>query len=106
MIFVDISTFEIIQKLTSARDHYEQASTGMMIFFVCFEMLGQLRNALREQRDLHLRRTSVRAVRFVIANYFLFNFFCCCHKNSALNSLSLLAVTPAVKLPVTAKNIE
>ena len=106
MIFVDISTLEIIQKLTSTLDHYEQASTRMMIFFVCLEMLGQFSDALGEQRDLHLRRTGVRAMRLVVANYLLFNFFCCCHKNSALNSLSLLAVTPALKLPVTAKNIE
>lgn len=69
MIFVDIGPLQIIQKLTSSRDHFEQAAAGVVILFVNLEMLRQFVDALGEQRDLYLRRTSIRTMRLEISNY-------------------------------------
>ena len=79
VILVDITAFEIIQKLTTPRDHFKQATPRVIVLLMGLEMLGQLIDTLGEQRNLHLRRTRVRRVRLVIANYFLFNFFNCRH---------------------------
>ena len=54
MILVDILTLQIIQKLTASRDHLEQSAAGIVVLFVHLEMLGQLNDPLRKQRDLNL----------------------------------------------------
>lgn len=88
MIFIDITTFKIIEKFSSARDHFEQAPAGVIVLFVNFEMLRQFVDTLRQKRDLHLRRTGIAIVCFKFVNYFFFYFFCCCH-NLLKFSLSL-----------------
>ena len=69
MILINITTLEIIKQFPTTRDHDKQATPGVVVLFVNLEMLGQFVDALREQRDLHLRRTGVRPVRFVICKY-------------------------------------
>ena len=54
MITLDICALEIVQKTSALRDHLEQAAPRMVIFLVRFEVLGQLVDALAEQRNLHL----------------------------------------------------
>ena len=75
VILADVAALEIIEQFSPARDQLKQASSRIVIFLVNFEMLSQLVDALREQSDLHLRRTRVRPVRFVICNYLFFYFF-------------------------------
>ena len=42
VIFVDIAALEVIEKLTTTRDHLEQSAARMVVLFMHFEMLGQL----------------------------------------------------------------
>lgn len=46
----------------SIGDHREKAAARMHIFLVRLQMLGQLIDALREDGDLHLRRTGILIV--------------------------------------------
>ncbi len=71
MIFINITPFEVIKQFPATRDHYQQATPGIVILFVNLEMGRQFVYTLRQQRDLHLRRARVRPVRFVISNYLL-----------------------------------
>lgn len=79
VIFVDIASLEIIQQFTSARDHFEQSRTRVVVLFVYLEMFGQFVDPLREQSNLDLRGPRVRAMRFVVRNDLFFYFFNCCH---------------------------
>jgi hypothetical protein len=79
MILIDIPMPEIIKQFSSARDHLEQASARVVILVMDLKMFRQLIDPLREQRDLHLGRTCVRAVRFIIADDLLLYFFYCSH---------------------------
>jgi len=54
VIALNIYALEVVQKTPALRDHLEQAAPRMVIFLVRLEMLGQLVNALAEQRNLHL----------------------------------------------------
>jgi hypothetical protein len=50
---------EIIEELAPLRDQLEQSTSGMIVLDVNFEMLSEAVDALREERYLHLRRSSV-----------------------------------------------
>jgi len=54
VIALNVHALEVVQKTPALRDHLEQAAPRMVIFLVRLEMLGQLVNALAEQRNLHL----------------------------------------------------
>ena len=84
VILVDIAMTQIIEKLPTTRDQLEQALARIIILLVYLEMLRQLVDALRKQCDLHLRRTRVRSMRFVVGDYLLFKFCACCHSYQLL----------------------
>ena len=84
VILVDIAMTQIIEKLPTTRDELKQALARIIILLVYLEMLRQLVDALRKQCDLHLRRTRVRSMRFVVGDYLLFKFCACCHSYQLL----------------------
>ena len=47
--------FQIIQKSPPAIDHTEQSAAGVMIFLMRTEVLGELTDSRRQQRDLDFR---------------------------------------------------
>ena len=68
MVLLNIPAFEVIEQAASLRDHLEQSAPRVVIFLVRFEVLGELVNPIREQRDLHLRRPRVALMRLVSGN--------------------------------------
>jgi len=72
----DVSTLEVVEHTPSLRDHLEQPPARMVVFLVSLEVLGQLVDALREQRDLNLWRTRVAFVRLVLVDYSFLYFRC------------------------------
>ena len=65
---------QIVQQLTTLIDQLEKTLTGMMIFFVSCEMLGQLIDTCGKQRNLDLGRTRIVVMQFKALNYSLFAF--------------------------------
>ena len=55
----EIARVQIIKQPTTLADQSQQSTTRMMVFLVRREMLGQLFDPGREQRDLDLRRAAV-----------------------------------------------
>ena len=72
VILIDITTLEVIKQFPATRDHYKQAATRVVVLFMYLEMFRQLIDPLRQQRDLHLRRTRVYTVGLVVAYYLFF----------------------------------
>ena len=76
VIPLDVSTLEIVEQATALRDHLEEPPARVVVLLVSFEVLGEFVDALREQCDLHLRRTGVALVRLVLADYAFLNLSC------------------------------
>ena len=70
LIAADIGVVEIIQQPPPLADHHQQAAAGAMIFLVLLQMLGQMIDPLREQRDLNIRRTGIPLVQLEIIDRF------------------------------------
>ncbi len=67
-----ITVLEIIQQAAAMADHLQQTATGMMIFLVILQMLGQLVDPVGQNGDLNFRRTCVPFMATVFENDLLF----------------------------------
>src|SRR5690349_4091171 len=72
----------IRQEAAPAADELEQPAAGVVILRMCPQMLGQIVDALREERDLHLRRAGVFLVRPMLLDDLLFHFLRKAHLTS------------------------
>ena len=57
----EIARMQVIKQPTTLADQAQQTTTGMMVLLVGREVLGQLIDPGREQRDLNFRRAAVIA---------------------------------------------
>ena len=71
-----ILCFEIVEQAASASDQHQQAAAGMMILCVCFEVVGQIVDALAQNSNLHFWRTRVGIMRPVTADQLRFCDLC------------------------------
>ena len=78
---------QIIEQAAAFADDFQQAATRSMIFFVCFEMLGEISDALAKQSDLNFRGTRIGTVDSILGNDVSFIFLGQAH--SYVQSLSL-----------------
>ncbi len=60
-LHVDI--LEVVEKPAAPADELQKAAAAVMILRVRFEVLGQVGDPVRQQRDLHFRRTGIARVR-------------------------------------------
>ena len=58
----DILISEVLEKSSALADHHQQTPPAVMVLFIDLQVLGEVANALGEQRDLNLGRTRVRVV--------------------------------------------
>src|SRR5262245_34472608 len=58
-IAVDVLGLEIVQEATALADQHEQAATRMVILRVHLEVLGEIRNTFRKQRDVNFGRPGI-----------------------------------------------
>src|SRR5436190_797202 len=73
-ISLQVVLLEIVQEPTTAADELEQPAPRIVILRMRPQVLGQLVDPLRQQRDLHLRRARVGLVRPVLTDDLLFSF--------------------------------
>src|SRR5690554_1038246 len=71
-ITVGVAIFEVIQQLAALADKLEQTTTGVVVFFVLFEMPGQTIDAGREQGHLNFRRAGIARRALKIGNDLVF----------------------------------
>ena len=63
-----VDALDIVEQRAALRDHLQQAATGVVVLHVGLEVLGEVRDALGEDRDLDFRRAGVADLEGVIAN--------------------------------------
>ncbi len=64
-VTLHILFLEVPEQSPPLTDHHEQTSPAVMILFMGLQMLGEVVDALSQQRNLDLRGTGVRGVRAV-----------------------------------------
>jgi hypothetical protein len=69
-----VRAMEIIQQAAALADHHEQSTAGTMVLLVLLQVLGEVVDPLREQRDLHVGRTGVLRMQPEILNHLRLNF--------------------------------
>jgi hypothetical protein len=62
-VIVDISALQVVEQTATLSDHLEESTTTVVILFVSAEMVRQIVDALREQRNLNASRSTVGLMR-------------------------------------------
>jgi hypothetical protein len=70
----EIALLQVLQQPATAADELQQAAARVVVFRVAAQVLRQLVDAGREQRDLHLRRAGVAIAAAVLADDLLLRF--------------------------------
>src|ERR1700753_2009749 len=65
---------QIVQQRTARRHQLQVAAAGMVVLAVGLEMAGEVVDAFRQDRDLHLRRTGVASLERARLDDFRFAF--------------------------------
>ena len=63
LVAAQIRVLQVIEQAAALADHHQQSAAGAVILLVALQMLGQMVDAVREQRDLHVGGTRVLGVR-------------------------------------------
>jgi hypothetical protein len=75
LVAVQVFGVKIIQQPSALANHHQQTTAGAMVLLVFLKVLGQVVDALGEQRDLHIRRTGIPFMQFEIA----YRLYLCIH---------------------------
>lgn len=67
-ISLDVCFLQMIEKTSALPYHLEQTATAMMILRMSLEVIGQIIDALSQNRDLHFAGAGVSTVRTVLVN--------------------------------------
>ena len=62
LVASEVSGLEVIQEPTALANHHKQSAAGTVVLEILLEVLGQVVDALGEQRDLHVGRTGIALV--------------------------------------------
>ena len=81
-IALEVARLQVVEQATTLTDHLEQAAPAVVVLLVGLEVLGERRDALGEERDLHLGGASVAFVLGVLGDDGLFGVFGHCHSVS------------------------
>jgi hypothetical protein len=87
-ITVEVLLFEVVEEATALADQHEQAAARMMVLRVNLEVLGQVRDSLREQRDLHFGRARVTGFASEFLNDLGLTF--CCERHFSIPTFFVL----------------
>src|SRR5262249_2963346 len=75
-ITIDVLRLEVIQEATALSYEHEQAASRVVILCVDLEVLGEIRDALRQERNLDFRRARITGLAGVFLYDRLFPFCC------------------------------
>ena len=53
-VALDVGLLQVVQQATTLADEQQQATTAVVVVLVLLEVLGQVRDAVAQQRDLDL----------------------------------------------------
>jgi hypothetical protein len=62
LVTAHVGALEVIQQAATLADHHQQPATGAVILLGGLQVLGQMVDALRQQRNLHIGGTGILRV--------------------------------------------
>src|SRR5215475_9975513 len=65
-VALDVGLVQVVQQPTTLTHEEQQTTTRVVVVLVLLEVIGQVADAVTEQRDLHLGRTGVALLRGVL----------------------------------------
>ena len=65
-IALDIAALDVVQQTATLADEFHESASGVMITLVDFQVLGEVRDSVSQNRDLNLGRARVRGVSLVV----------------------------------------
>ena len=74
LVALQILVLQIIQQRPALADHHQQPAARAMVFFIALQMLRQMVDAMRQQRDLYIGRTGVAVMGLKLLNRLCFRF--------------------------------
>ena len=77
LISLQIGLPEVIEKPPPLPHQLQEASPGVVVLLVRFEVIGQIGYPIAQNRDLNLRRAGVLIVQLETINNLLFGFYLC-----------------------------
>src|SRR5215218_9000160 len=91
-VAVDVHVGEVAEQTTTLTDEEQQATTRVVVVLVLLQVLGEVLDSLREERDLDLGGSSVTGVRRVLFDDRLLDIGFKCHRWDPLPSCCALPV--------------
>src|SRR5690606_26617225 len=67
-VAVDVLLLHVLEKAAAPADHQQQAAAAVVVVLVRLEVLGELGDAVRQQRDLHVGRPGVAVAGAVLGD--------------------------------------
>src|SRR6478752_4951752 len=67
-VALDLGLLQVVEKTTALADEQQQTTTAVVVVLVLLEVLGEVADAVAEQRDLHLGRAGVALGRGVLGD--------------------------------------
>ena len=64
-VALDVDVSSVVEHSTSTTDQHEQATTTVVVLLMALQVLGELVDPIREERDLDLGRPGVGSVQAV-----------------------------------------
>jgi len=77
-VALDIETLDIVKKAATTTYQHEKPTTAVMVLFVDLQVLGEVIDAITEERNLYLGRTGIGLVGTVITDSCSFGRQVCC----------------------------
>lgn len=67
-VTLNVDRLQVLQKALAATNEEKQTTTGVVIVLVILEVLGEVVDAMRQKRNLHLGRAGVTLAQTVFLN--------------------------------------
>lgn len=101
-ISLDVATSDVVEKATTSSDHHQKSAATVMVVRMLLQVLGQMVDAFREQRDLYLGGTRIGSVRPMLcdrlvlgcASHGVFAFRLCRRRSQAEGFRTCIAPEP------------
>jgi hypothetical protein len=68
LVAVYVGSLQIIEQTPPLANHHEQSPAGAMILLIFLKVIGEMVDALRQQRNLDIRRAGIPLVELKITN--------------------------------------
>ena len=72
LVAVKVGILQVVQQTASLTNHHQQPTARPMIFDILLQMLGQVIDPLRQQRNLHVGRAGIALMELEVVDGFRF----------------------------------